>query len=257
MTGLVAAPPEWGSLLIEAEVGPSQPVAADHVGEAGALLRLKTGGSLSLDRAARLARYSVPWPLGADELAHPFLAPAAAVFAHWEGRLAFHAGAFVAGGGVWAVVGSRGAGKSTALARLVLLGHDVFADDVLVLDGSVACAAPRAIDLRRDAARRLGAGDPLGVVGTRPRWRVALPACAAELPFRGWMFLEWGARREAVALRASDCLTRLTAALTVRLDAPDPRAMLDLAALPAWTVRRQRDWARLDDGVEQMLELAS
>ena len=221
-----------------------------------ALLRLKLGGRLMLDRTRRTAHYVVPRPLGPDEIVHPYLAPAAAMFAHWDGRLAFHAGAFVAGGGVWAIAGAREAGKSTTLARLAARGHDIFTDDVLILDGSRALAGPRAVDLRPDAARRLGVGRALGVAGSRPRWRIALPPCPAELPFRGWMFVEWAERPHAHRLRASECLGRLTETLTVRLDPLAPHGLLDLAALPAWSVGRERDWHRLDDHVGHLLEIA-
>ena len=252
---LLDAPAAWPALTISSEVA-ALPVADERVTDGEALLRLKTGGRLALDRSRRTAHYSAPRPLGAGELVHPYLAPAAALFAHWEGRLAFHAGAFVAGGGVWAVAGTREAGKSTTLARLAMRGHEVFADDVVILDGTAAFAGPRAVDLRPDTARLLGVGEALGVVGSRPRWRIALPPCRAELPFRGWIFLEWAERPQARRLRASECLGRLTGTLTVRLDAPDPRGMLDLAALPAWAVGRPRDWDRLDDHVDRLLELA-
>ena len=252
---LVDAPPAWPPLTISSELA-DLPVANEHVTATDALLRLKTGGRLVLDRARRTAHYSVPRPLGPDELVHPYLAPAAAVFAHWEGHLAFHAGAFVSGGGVWAIAGTREAGKSTTLARLAARGHEVLADDVVIVAGSRAFAGPRAVDLRPDTARRLGVGRALGVVGSRPRWRVALPPCPAELPVRGWMFVEWTERPHALRMRASECLGRLTEALTVRLDPLAPRGLLDLAALPAWSVGRERDWDRLDDHVDHLLELA-
>jgi hypothetical protein len=251
---LVDAPPEWPRLRVVAELADPGTVR-ERVTETHAVLPLKTGGRLALDRERRIARYTVPRALTDDELVHPFLAPAAAVFAHWEGRLSFHAGAFVAGGGVWAVVGGREAGKSSTLAWMALHGHDVFADDVLVLDGVLALAGPRAIDLREDAAARLGAGTALGILGARPRWRIGLPQAPAQLPFHGWMFLRWADRPETRRLRASECLQLLTETLTVRLDAPDPRALLDLAALPAFSVRRARDWDRLEADVDRIVEL--
>jgi hypothetical protein len=254
-TMLVDAPPAWPELTITSEVADLR-VAREHVTDSEALLRLKTGGRLTLDRTRRTAHYAIPRPLGADELVHPYLAPAAALFAHWEGRLAFHAGAFVVDGGVWGVAGTREAGKSTTLARLAARGHDVFADDVLIIDEGRAFAGPRAVDLRPDTAARLGIGRSLGVAGSRPRWRVGLPQCRAELPFRGWMFIEWAEQRHACRLRASECLGPLGDALTVRLGPADPGGLLDLAALPAWSVGRERDWDRLDDHVDHLLELA-
>ena len=45
-----------------------------------------------------------PEPLSPDELAHPGLAPVAAVTARWLGRQSFHAGAFAIGTDVWALL---------------------------------------------------------------------------------------------------------------------------------------------------------
>ena len=70
------------------------------------------------------------------------------------------------------------------------------------------------------------------------------------------MFIEWAEHRSARRLRASESLGPITGALTVRLGPSDPRGLLDLAALPAWSVGRERDWDRLDDHVDHLLELA-
>jgi hypothetical protein len=225
-------------------------VTDDH-----AVLQLKTGGRLTLDRRSGVACYSVPRRLTDDDLVHPFLAPAAAVVSHWARRLSFHAGAFVADGGAWAVVGEREAGKSSTLAWLALNDHEVVADDVLVLDGRSAFAGPRAIDLREETAGRFQIGAALGVVGNRERWRVTLPQMAPQLPFRGWMFLGWGDRVGVRPLGAAECMRRLLQNLTLRVDATNPAAVLELATLPAWDVERPRDWDRLEDGVKCLLDL--
>ena len=69
--------------------------------------------------------------------------PPAAVFARWRGLETLHGGAFVDDrGGAWAVLGDRGAGKSSLLAALALAGHEVVADDLLVLDGGDCFAGP-------------------------------------------------------------------------------------------------------------------
>ena len=251
---LVVAQPEWPGLRIVSELA-DPPVADEIVGEGHAVLRLKTGGRLTLDRERGVARYSIPRRLTADELVHPFLAPAAAVVSHWAGRLSFHAGAFVSDGGVWAVVGDRAAGKSSTLAWLALAGHDVLADDVLVLDGTTAFAGPRAIDLREETADRFAIGTALGVVGSRPRWRVTLPQLAARLPFRGWMFLAWSDRITVRRLGAAECMRRLVENLTLRVSAANPERLLELATLPAWELERPRDWDRLEEGAQSLLGL--
>jgi len=126
---------------------------------------------------------------------------------------------------------------------------------VLVLDGRTSFSGPRAIDLRRETAERLGAGVALGVVGSRERWRLALPAAPGATAFRGWVFLGWADRLRTRALRPSECLHRLLEALTLRVDASDPQALLDLAALPAWSFERPRDWAGLDEQMRALVQL--
>lgn len=253
-TMLVTAQPGWPELRLKCELA-DPPVPRESVTDDHAVLQLKTGGRLTLDRRSGVARYSVPRHLTDDDLVHPFLAPAAAVVSHWARRLSFHAGAFVAGGGAWAIVGDRGAGKSSTLAWLALNDHEVVADDVLVLDGRSAFAGPRAIDLREETADRFGIGAALGVVGNRERWRVTLPQTASRMPFRGWVFLAWGDRVEARRLGAPECMRRLLQNLTLRVDATNPAGVLELATLPAWEVQRPRDWDRLEDGVTCLLDL--
>ena len=97
----------------------------------------------------------MPAPLSADELVHPFLAPAAALFAHWHGREGLHGGALALGGTAWGVIGDRLGGKSSLLAALAVSGTDVVCDDVLVLDGREVYPGPRTVDLREDAAAAL------------------------------------------------------------------------------------------------------
>ncbi|HEU4976052.1 MAG TPA: hypothetical protein VFT50_13240 [Baekduia sp.] len=225
----------------------------EHVGAARALLRLRTG-CLTMDAATRTAELRVPRVLTAEELAHPYLGPAAAIAAHWEGWTAFHAGAVVAGEGVWGIVGERERGKSSLLAHLAQSGHDVVADDVLVLrpDGT-AFAGPRSIDLREEAAARLGVGRALGMAGARQRWRVALPPVAAELPLRGWVFLDWGEDPDVLPMAPSACLVALLRTLTLRISTAAPAAMLAWAGLPARRFVRPRRWDAMADGAALLM----
>jgi hypothetical protein len=251
---LAPARPEWPRLRLESELA-DVTVAEEIVEPARAILRLKTGGRLTLDREAGLATYAVPRPLTDDELVHPFLAPAAAIVSHWAGRASFHAGAFVAGGGAWAVVGAREAGKSSTLAWLALHGHQIVADDVLVLDGGAVFAGPRAIDLREETATRFDIGRALGIVGSRPRWRVTLPQLPPLVPFRGWTFLAWGEQTSTRRLGAAECLRRLIENGSLRRDASNPGALLALATRRAWEDQRPRDWNRLEEGVACLLSV--
>lgn len=252
---LVHAQATWPRLGIAVETG-EPPATPEVVTGDRAEIILKTGGRLFVDRLEAVARYVVPRPLSDDELVHPFLAPAAAVMAHWLGRLSFHAGAFVTDGGVWGLVGDREAGKSTTLAYMALEGHEVIADDILVLESGMAYAGPRSVDLRRDAAQRLGVGAALGVVGTRSRWRVGLPQVADGLPLRGWIFLGWGAEPRAERLSAAECLTRLVQSIGLRRTGAGAAGLLELATLPAWDFRRPKDWARMGEATERLLAVA-
>ena len=138
----------------------------------------------------------------------------------WLGREGFHGGGIVVDGGVWAVLGDKTAGKSTTLAWLARAGVGVVSDDVLIVDGETVLAGPRSIDLREEAAERLGTGELIGRVGARDRWRVTLAPIAAELPLRGWITLEWG---EAVAVEPIRGAERLRALLPAPRRPPGAR----------------------------------
>ena len=146
-----------------------------------ARVRLAAGGHVELDRRRRRAVFTLSAPARAAELVHPHFASAAAVAGRWLERESFHAGALEAGGGAWVVLGDKGAGKSSLLALLALGGQTIVADDVAVVDrGCAVMAGPRLIDLRGDAAERLGTGRALGRVGLRERWRMSLGPAAGS-----------------------------------------------------------------------------
>ncbi|MDX6408859.1 MAG: hypothetical protein QOE13_1930 [Gaiellaceae bacterium] len=250
---LVPAEPDWPQLRIEVSIEDS-PLAEERITDDRADLQLRAGGRLEVDREEGLARFVVPRPMTDHELLHPGLAPAAVVMSHWLDRPCFHAGAFVARDGVWAVAGARESGKSSTLAWLALNKHPIVADDILVLDNSGgAYAGPRSIDLREETADRLGAGEPLGQVGTRSRWRVSLLPLPTKLPFRGWFFLEWGDALEVRRLPASDCLSLLLRQRAARIRPLSPASLLELAALPAWELRRPPDWNLFDEAATLLL----
>lgn len=253
---LVDADRRWPILSLVSSVRVPEPVE-ERVTDTHAHLNLKTGGHVSIDRENALAEFVLPRRLTDEELIHPYLAPAAAVMAHWLRRQCFHAGAFVSGGGAWALAGDREAGKSSLLAWLALRGHPVVTDDITVIDDMRIFAGPRSIDLRSETAVRFGAGRELGVVGARARWRLGLPQIGSSLPFRGWIFLSWGDALEAEALGASERLVRLLQQRTLRLVPTDPAAHLPLAALPGWELRRPREWRFVDAVGERLLELTA
>jgi hypothetical protein len=218
----------------------------ERLSDKRAELRLHSGGRIYIDREAGTVLFRVPHTVRADELVHPYLAPAAAVIARWHGHESIHAGAAIVGGAAWALVGDRESGKSSTLAWLAAHGHDLACDDMLVLDGLRVLPGPRSIDLRADAAERLGVGEPVGVTGARRRWRVKLAPLRAEPQLAGWVFLGWGDRLELRHMGPGLRLARLLDHRGVRLEPARAESFVDYAALPAWELLRPRDWKSME-----------
>jgi hypothetical protein len=250
---LAPASPSWPKLRVRRRVGLSD-VRHDWMSNAAATLKLHNGGEISIDRARGEATFVLPYRVGTAEIVHPLLAPVAAVMAYWLDRQSFHAGAFVAQGKAYGVIGARGSGKSTTMARLALDGVPIVCDDLLVLDGLRTLAAPRSVDLRRAAAERLGAGEYLGVVGARERFRLQVAPLDGEPEIGGWIFLTWGDRLETIPVRGPERLVRLSASCGTRLPQRHPDALLELAGLPAWELRRPRRWSSLTEAVARLLD---
>jgi hypothetical protein len=181
------------------------------------------------------------------ELIHPLLGRVGAHMSLARGYDAMHAGAVAGSAGAWIVVGPKHAGKSTLLAGLADAGTPIVTDDVLVFGAGTALAGPRCIDLRPDV-KRFGSGR--SVRPGDPRNRISLPPIAAEHPLAGVIHLEWSASETAIdPLHHHDALARL---LTVRSEKGwprDPRALLELAALPTLRLRRPRSMSAFDDSV--------
>ncbi|MFZ1997241.1 MAG: hypothetical protein WAU75_24205 [Solirubrobacteraceae bacterium] len=129
----------------------------------------------------------------------------------------------------------------------------VLTDDLVVHDCGVICAGPRCVDLRPDAAQRLGVGRDLGVVGTRERWRLDLPACDLESPLEGFVFLGWGERVQIEPVPPAERLARLADHRALALPWTDQEALLDLASCPAFSWRRPSDWSQMEGAVNQLL----
>jgi hypothetical protein len=251
---LVPASAGWPALELAAEVGPAAPVH-QLVDDERAVLATRSGTRLEVTRNPLRAVFTTPEPIREDALVHPHLASAAAVVSRWLGRESLHAGAFVAGGRAWAVLGDRGSGKSSVLAALAVAGHPVLADDLLVLDGPVALAGPRGIDLRQDAAERLGAGEPLGVVGTRERWRLRIGPAPVETELAGLILLTWGDTVGLSPVGPGRVLEAVVGAQALRVPPEDPASRLSLAALPGWELSRPPDWGSLPAALECLLDL--
>jgi hypothetical protein len=249
---LVDAPADWPTLeLAHAVPGPDAPLQ-DRVGPQRAELTLH-GGWVTIERDPARVTFRLPAPPPARDLVHPYLAPAAAVAARWAGRESFHAGAVVAGGAAWAVLGDKESGKSTTLAHLALGGHPVVSDDLLVVDGERVLAGPRCIDLREGSAAHLGVGEPLGLVGVRERWRLPLGPVPARVPLRGWIVLAWDDEIAVDALRGPERMLALLPFRSVRLVPQAPADLVDFGALPVLRLRRPRRWDALDDAAGRLL----
>jgi len=219
----------------------------------GAFIDVGSSGVVEIQRDPAVATFRLPAIPDRQALVHPYLGWAASIVARWLGREVFHAGAFVHDSKAWGVLGTRTAGKSSMLGWLHREGFPIVADDLLVLADSSALAGPRSLDLRDDAAERLGVGKPVGRVGARERWRVELAAVPWSVPVSGFVFLGWGDRVEVVGVTGRERLTRLSVQLTIPEIPADPQGLLDLAALPALELRRPRDWRRLDEAGAALL----
>ena len=249
---LAPASPGWPLVEIVVDVGDLE-ADGEHLDDQCARLRLKTGGWIELERDPGRARYVVHAPIGPDALVHPYLAPAAAVFAHWHGREGLHGGALALGHTAWGVIGDRLGGKSSLLAALALSGTDIVCDDVLVVEGRAAYVGPRTVDLREDAAVALGAGEAIAAAGTRRRWRLRLPALDRPLKLGGWVFTVWSDQLELRRLPAAETLARLYRNRSITVPPKDPAAFLQLSVLPAWELRRPRSWSSLTETLELLL----
>ena len=243
----------WPTLRVVTALGPPT-VDADVVGDEEAAFALEQGGlDVRLDRATTTAAFTAEREHPDGAYLHPFLARTAAVLARWHHREAFHAGCLVVGGAAWAVLGAREAGKSTVLAQAHLRGLPVLTDDVLVVDDGVVLPGPGSLDLREPTARRLALGEPLGVVGSRERWRVALPDDVAPTPLRGWVLPVWGESTALFPLPPQPRQALVASALFPRLPPEDPLRLLALGALPVVVWQRPRDFAAADGALDALL----
>lgn len=193
-------------------------------------------------------------PLTAEGLVHPYLGSTVVAVAHWNGWHSFHAGSVVIKDRVWAMLGDRERGKTSALAWFSKSDYPVFADDVLVIRGGDALAGPRALDLRHPASRFFNMGHSIGVVGTRERWRHHLPPVPPELPFAGFVSLEWGPQVQVEEVSLPERLHRLGSAVAITAESHTGTSWLDLVASPMVMLKRPQRWDALDQAMAALLE---
>jgi hypothetical protein len=199
---------------------------------------------------------TVEWNLSSmiseDALVHPYLALPASLMNHWFGRTCLHGGALLVGDRAVVVFGDKEAGKSTTMATAATAGFSVLSDDLVVLDGTTLLAGPRSIDLREEAAKRFG-GRPLGIVGDRPRWRLACPDGPAEAELAGFVRLAWGERLAISPLPARERLDTLFAQHYAMPGPGRPDHHLDLAAMPMFELMRPRRLDLVGEALRQIV----
>jgi hypothetical protein len=199
-----------------------------------------------------------PDPVAPEAIVHPLLTPPIAILARWRGDLTLHAGAFLADGRAWGVIGEREAGKSTTLARLAERGCPILADDLLVLDQTTVYAGPACIDLRPDVAELIPGTQFLGDIAGRPRHRLSAPAAPAKAELGGFFLLDWS-EEETVAVEPLDAQETLRIIYGQEyiglLGAADPKKILELLGMPAWRVRRPADWRISGEVLDRILEV--
>jgi hypothetical protein len=246
----VAVECRFATVLVERNRLDSECVAVGRKGESSLeVSRRPAAIVLELDEAA-----------SPDALVHPLLTAPISILARWRGDLTFHAGAFLAGGRAWAVMGGRESGKSTTLAALAERGHSLLGDDLLVLDEGEVRAGPACVDLRPDVARRVPGARYVGEVGGRHRHRLAARPGPARATLGGVFLMEWSEQRalEVERLSPTAALEALCAQEYIGLMGPvDPEKILDLLELPIWRVTRPADWALAEEVVDRILELAN
>ncbi len=245
-------PPEsWPHWTIAQVVGPAEDGPGMTIWEAEARIGIPGTGELRLDRSRQRITLFTETQWSGEALLHPGLSPAAAVVAHWMGRSSLHASAVVLDGRAWGLLAERGGGKSTLAALLAARGCPLLTDDLLVVEQETCFGGPGAVDLRADAAERLG-GRALGRLGSRERWRKPLPIGALEAPLAGWIELRWSdGPPEVTRLDVGERLLGLSrhAGLPV-----SGEHLLALADRPMLRLRRPQSTATWSAGVDRLLE---
>jgi len=157
-----------------AEVGETPTVTAfDLPGVAAITLCYAEGIRFHVTTDGRAVWADWDPPLTLDDAMTFLLGPVMGYALRRRGLLALHASAVVIGGHAIGIVGPGGAGKSTTATALVLRGHPLVTDDILVLRPTVGgWATTPSVDQVRlwadSEALLFGAGSPMSALS--PTW---------------------------------------------------------------------------------------
>jgi hypothetical protein len=222
--------------------------------DASARIRLIGGGLLEMTRDTPTAHFTLPVRPPDEELLHPYLAPAAALFWQWHGHEALHAGVFCVNGSAILLLGDKEAGKSTTLGWLATEGATtVLSDDLAVVHGPAVAAGPRSIDLRPGSATTTASHH----VVRDGRHRITLAPCPSLVPLVGVACLAWSDTLALSPVHLRDRMGILARQRTFPSLPADPVAMLDLCSLPMITAARPRDLAALPSFAQALVAFFS
>jgi hypothetical protein len=204
------------------------------------------------------------------------LSPIFSTLCHQAGMYSLHASSVRVGDGVAAFLGHSGAGKSTLAAFLDRRGYTVVSDDICLLDPRPAEPAPilvvpvaPALKLWRSAVEQLGAApETLPQVFSRDdKYRMPIHRSGLidrPLPLRQLYFLEWAEESEDravfIPIEGVHAVSRLMEythydylmKATGRQTGNFLLCGRILAHARAFTLRRPRDFARIDAVIEAL-----
>jgi hypothetical protein len=249
---LNSVPARWPQVVVDVRVE-SDPEHHVEWGPDRACHPLLGGHQIEIRRDPMTVDLVLVRPTAPECVIAPHLTSAASTIATWMGRPAIHGGAFLHEGRAWVLLGDKGRGKSTTLGWLAMAGVPIVTDDLVVCDDGGVLAGPRCVDLRPEPARELRAGRDLGVVGTRERLRIDVPACPVSAPLGGWIFLEWGPQISLERLAPLERISRLAQHRAIAVPWEDPGLLLDLATRPAFAWHRPNGWCNVEPAIARLL----
>ena len=255
----VEVPADSPKVAVEVVVGCSVTDAVD-CDEQHVSLATRGGSRCDIRRSPPSATLTLPEEPSPHALVHPLLTTIASAHNRWRGALTLHGGAFLGRDGVWAVLADKDTGKSSTMAGLAARGVTVFADDlVVVLDGDVY-PGPRSIDLRPDAAARIGGSEYIGFVGTRHRHRIRLGPAPVRAPLVGVVTLAWATDDPTgvTPLTVPERLRALTRSEALALMGEQPAPLLfETMQVAMYRLARPRSWDHHERAIDLLMELSS